>query len=98
MFGSNPKTKDYVDMMCTESFWAYVQLMIPFRRLKKGIPMLVMGGTEDQLISVEECQQTANAYGAELAMMEGGSHDLMLDSNSRSYADRMHAWLQVNKI
>lgn len=98
MFGSNPKTKDYVDKMCAESFWAYVQLMIPFRRLRKGIPMLVMGGTEDQLISVEECQQTAIAYGAELAMMEGGSHDLMLDSNSRSYADRMHAWLQVNKI
>ena len=93
MFGSNLDTAPYVDKLCAESFWAYLQLMIPIRRLTKEIPMLVMGGTEDRLISVKECQQTAIAYGAELAMMEGGSHDLMLDADCWHYADRIHEWL-----
>ena len=55
--------------------------------------MLVMGGQEDQLISVLEYKQTAKAYGVELALVEGGTHDLMLDSNSQIYLDLIHAWL-----
>lgn len=93
MFGSNPDSAQYLDNLCTESFWAYLQLMIPIRRMTKGIPMLVMGGTDDQLISVEECKQTAKVYGAELALMAGGSHDLMLDMNAGHYVDRIYAWL-----
>jgi pimeloyl-ACP methyl ester carboxylesterase len=93
MFGSNIRKAEYAQKMCSESFWAYVQMMIPFRRLKKGIPMLVMGGTEDQLISVEECLQTAQQYSADLILLEGGSHDLMLDANSRSYVNKIHLWL-----
>ena len=96
MFGSNARTAEYADKMCAESFWAYLQLMIPLLRIKKGIPMLVMGGTEDLLISVKEFRQTAIKYGAELMLMDGGSHDLMLDSNYESYADKIHAWMQLS--
>jgi len=94
MFGSNVNKTSYANRMCAESFWAYLQLMIPIRNLKKGLLMLVMGGQEDQLISVLECKQTAKAYGAQLALMEGGSHDLMLDSNGKIYLDLIHAWLK----
>jgi alpha-beta hydrolase superfamily lysophospholipase len=96
MFGSNARTAEYVDKMCAESFWAYLHLMIPLLRIKKGIPMLVMGGTEDLLISVKEFRQTAIKYGAELMLMDGGSHDLMLDSDYESYAGKIHAWIQLS--
>ena len=94
MFGSNVNKTSYANRMCAESFWAYLQLIIPIRNLKKGLPMLVMGGQEDQLISVLEYKQTAKAYGAQLALVEGGSHDLMLDSNGKIYLDLIHAWLK----
>lgn len=96
MFGSNIRTGEYVDKMCAESFWAYLQLMIPLLRIKKGIPVLVMGGTEDHLISVNEFKQTAKVYGAELMLMDGGSHDLMLDPDCARYADKIYAWMQLN--
>jgi alpha-beta hydrolase superfamily lysophospholipase len=96
MFGSNIRTVEYADKMCAESFWAYLQLMIPLLRIKKGIPMLVMGGTEDLLISVNEFKQTAKVYGAELMLMDGGSHDLMLDPDCARYADKIYAWMQLN--
>jgi pimeloyl-ACP methyl ester carboxylesterase len=96
MFGSNVRTMEYADKMCAESFWAYLQLMIPLLRIKKGIPVLVMGGTEDLLISVNEFKQTAKVYGAELMLMDGGSHDLMLDSDCARYADKIYAWMQLN--
>jgi len=94
MFGINVSVSQYANMMCAESFWAYCQLLIPIYRLKKDIPMLVIGGTEDQLISVSEFKQTAKKYGAELAIMEGGSHDLMLESNCQKYVDIIHSWLE----
>lgn len=94
MFGSNVRTVEYEDKMCAESFWAYLQLMIPLLRIKKGIPMLVMGGTEDQLISVNEFKQTAYKYGAELVLVEGASHDLMLGRGYQQALDALHQWLK----
>jgi pimeloyl-ACP methyl ester carboxylesterase len=93
MLGPNPNSSHYANMMCAESFWAYLQLLIPIGRIKKGIPTLVMGGMEDQLISVAECQQTANKLGAEWVLMEGGSHDLMLDIDCSVYVDVIHHWI-----
>jgi len=93
MFASNVKSEHYAKMMCSESFWAYLQLLIPICRTKKGIPMLVMGGSEDQLISVGEFEQTAHKYGAELAIMEGGSHDLMLEIDCQKYVNAIHSWV-----
>ena len=94
MFSSNSKIDQYANKMCSESFWAYMQMLIPIYRMKKGISMLVMGGTADQLISVGEFELTANKYGAELALLEGGSHDLMLESDCQKYVDVIHAWLE----
>lgn len=94
MFGSNEKSEQYAQMMCAESFWAYMQLLIPIGRIKKSIPIFVLGGTDDQLISVQEFKQTAERYEAELALLAGGSHDLMLEPNCQKYVDVIHAWLK----
>ena len=93
MFSLNPRSEHYANKMCSESFWAYIQLLIPFRRMEKRVPMLVMGGTEDQLISVSEFEQTAKKYEADLSLLEGGSHDLMLESDCQKYVDAIHSWL-----
>jgi len=93
MFSSNSRSEHYANKMCSESFWAYLQLLIPFRQMEKRVPMLVMGGTEDQLISVSEFEQTAKKYEADLSLLEGGSHDLMLESDCQKYVDAIHSWL-----
>ena len=93
MFSSNSRSEHYANKMCSESFWAYLQLLIPFRQMEKRVPMLVMGGTEDQLISVIEFEQTAKKYEADLSLLEGGSHDLMLESDCQKYVDAIHSWL-----
>jgi len=94
MLHANSKLEEYQNMMCSESFRAYLQLLIPIYPVKKGIPMLVMGGTADSLISVREFKQTATQYGAELALMEGGSHDLMLERDCQKYAVAIQKWLE----
>jgi alpha-beta hydrolase superfamily lysophospholipase len=53
-----------------------------------------MGGTEDLLISVNEFKQTAYKYGAELVLVEGASHDLMLGRGCQQALDALHQWLK----
>jgi alpha-beta hydrolase superfamily lysophospholipase len=59
--------------------------------------MLVMGGSTDALISVDEFKQTAERYGTSLELIEEGSHDLMLEPNSQQYATMIHHWLEISK-
>ena len=96
MFSSNARSEHYANKMCSESFWAYLQLLIPIGRLEKRMPMLVMGGMEDQLISVSEFEQTAKNYGAELSLLKGGSHDLMLEIDCQKYVDAIHSWITIS--
>jgi hypothetical protein len=46
------------------------------------------------LISVKEFQQTSKHYGAELEIIEGGSHDLMLDEEFEKTANAIFSWLK----
>jgi alpha-beta hydrolase superfamily lysophospholipase len=93
MFGSNKDSERYAGLMCAESFWAYLQLMMPIGRVQKKVPMLVMGGSADALISVDEFKATSKHYDAELMLFDGGSHDLMLEHDCRKYLDKIHGWL-----
>jgi pimeloyl-ACP methyl ester carboxylesterase len=56
--------------------------------------VLVIGGSADGLISVDEFQQTAKHYQAPIEIMEGGSHDLMLDEECEKTAEVMEGWMQ----
>jgi pimeloyl-ACP methyl ester carboxylesterase len=86
------ETSRFVPFMCAESFIAYLGLFIPVFH-KISIPMLVIGGSRDGLISVKEFQQTAKSYGAKLEIIEDGSHDLMLDKDYTKAADVIHQWI-----
>jgi alpha-beta hydrolase superfamily lysophospholipase len=54
----------------------------------------VVGGSEDGLITVNEFADTAKRYGAELEIIEGGSHDLMLDEDFEKTAEVIKRWLE----
>ena len=86
------ETSRFTPFMCAESFIAYLALFIPiFHSISKHL--LVLGGYHDGLISVNEFQQTAKHYQAELEIIEGGSHDLMLDEDYTKTADVIHQWI-----
>ncbi|MFD3408898.1 alpha/beta hydrolase [Aquirufa sp. HETE-83D] len=87
------ETAGFASFMCAESFIAYLGLFIPvFHPI--SIPILVVGGSRDGLITVKEFQQTAKQYNAGLEIIEGGSHDLMLDTDYAKTADAIINWLE----
>jgi pimeloyl-ACP methyl ester carboxylesterase len=67
--------------------------MLPVNH-RTTVPILVMGGSEDGLITVNEFADTAKRYGAELEIIEGGSHDLMLDNDVEKTAEVIKRWLE----
>jgi pimeloyl-ACP methyl ester carboxylesterase len=56
-------------------------------------PVMVIGGSADGLISVDEFQQTAQHYQAPIEIIAGGSHDLMLDEEWEKTAEVMEGWI-----
>ncbi len=92
MFNDLSVAQKFKSNMCAESFFAYLGLLIPISN-QTTTPMLVIGGSEDALITQEEFRQTAKYYQAKLELIEGGSHDLMLDPDFTKTADSIHQWL-----
>jgi hypothetical protein len=82
----------YAHRMCAESFRAYLGLLIPITN-NTSIPILVIGGSKDGLISIREFERTANYYNTKLIIIEGGSHDLMLDEDYEKSAQEIEMWL-----
>lgn len=81
-----------------ESHRICVELMNPPRpRLPLGgqrPPILVMGGDRDAILPVSALRETAAYFDAELSILSGAPHGLMLDPNWREpAAERLLAWL-----
>jgi pimeloyl-ACP methyl ester carboxylesterase len=91
-FNENPLAEVYKPKLCAESFRAYLGLFIPVTH-RINCPVLVIGGSADGLISMDEFQQTAKHYQAPIEIMEGGSHDLMLDEGCEKTAALMEGWI-----
>ena len=92
-FNDNPLSEVYKPKLCAESFLAYLGLFIPVSH-RINCPILVIGGSADGLISVDEFQQTAKHYHAPIEIIDGGSHDLMLDEGCEKTAAVMEEWMQ----
>lgn len=92
MFNDPDLCARYAPLMCAESFVAYLGLMLPVFH-QSSAPILVVGGSEDGLITVQEFADTANHYNAQLEIIEGGSHDLMLDDDFEKTAALIHQWI-----
>lgn len=92
MFNTPDLCVRYSSNMCAESFLAYLGLMRPVFH-QCSAPILVVGGSEDGLITVQEFADTAKHYKAQLEIIEGGSHDLMLDDDFEKSAALIHQWI-----
>jgi pimeloyl-ACP methyl ester carboxylesterase len=92
MFNNAILTSRYAHRMCAESFRAYIGLFIPISH-RSSIPILVVGGSKDGLITVREFESTAKHYNAKLTIIEGGSHDLMLDEDYEKSALAIEKWI-----
>ena len=93
MFNEAKIAEKYASNMFAESFLAFVALVLPIFH-KITTPLLVVGGSKDQLITVNEFAQTAKRYGAKLEIIEGGSHDLMLDDDFIKSVEVIHNWIK----
>jgi pimeloyl-ACP methyl ester carboxylesterase len=93
MFNAPDLCARYSSNMCAESFIAYLGLMLPVTH-QTSVPILVVGGSKDGLISLNEFQQTAKHYQAELEIIEGGSHELMLDKDYTKSVEVIHNWIK----
>jgi alpha-beta hydrolase superfamily lysophospholipase len=92
MFNDPDHCERYAPLMCSESFLAYLGLMLPFHH-RTTVPLLVVGGSADGLITVQEFANTAKHYNAKLELIEGGSHDLMLDKDFEKTAEVIARWI-----
>lgn len=91
---SDKKRSAYHKKLCAESFRAYLQLLLPLGKSNFSGPMLVIGGEEDKIFTTREMEQTAETYGADLDMIAGGAHDLMIDTQKREVAKIIHRWIE----
>jgi pimeloyl-ACP methyl ester carboxylesterase len=58
------------------------------------LPMLVLAGAGDNMVSVASNERTARAWGAELAIIPRCGHMLPTDPAWPKVAEAMHAWLK----
>ena len=63
---------------------------------KRSNPMLVMGGSEDQLIPESFVRQTALHYGTEYQLIPGAGHSMMLSPEWEKSAEVLEQWLTGN--
>lgn len=78
-----------------ESFLAYLDMLglgLP-RPSRVRAPLLVLGAGGDRIVPAADVRATARAYGAEHHLFPRLSHDVMLDPEWQTVADRILAWL-----
>lgn len=73
-----------------------LQGLVPFAPAPwKAPPTLVMGGSEDRFVRLDDLRATASWYGTEAMILPGMSHVLMLDPAWKKAADGLLAWLET---
>ncbi|RLC62921.1 MAG: alpha/beta hydrolase [Chloroflexi bacterium] len=90
------KLTAYFSRMQDESYRAYLDVLalnLP-RPKRVTTPMLVLGAADDALISPDEVEATARAYGTRAEVFPDMAHDMMLESGWQAVADRMLNWLE----
>lgn len=61
-------------------------------------PMLVLGAARDTIFSPREVEATARAYHAQVEFFPNMAHDMMLEADWQSVADRILSWLAEHAL
>jgi len=90
----------YFAKLDDESFRAYLDLLglnlVNPKRVKA--PMLVLGAENDAVISVKNVNATAKAYNTQAEIIPNMAHDMMLEKDWQSVAERILNWLMKKGI
>lgn len=92
---ANPQVRIYADRMRPESVAASAEMnrRIVSGRARLSVPLLVLGSRGDAIFSARSTIRTARYYAAEPVLLERLCHDMMLDPEWRTAADRIREFL-----
>ncbi len=78
-----------------ESYLAFLDMLVPpMRRPKVRARVLVLGASDDAIISVDDVRRTARAYDTQAELFAGIGHDMTLGAGWERVADRVDAWVR----
>ena len=95
------KLDRYFSKLGNESERANIDMMalrLPRADRVRGIPVLVLGAANDMVFSPREVEATARAYGVEAESFDDMAHDMMLEADWQSVADRIMSWLREREL
>lgn len=95
------KLHKYSSQLCSESFLAFLQMLLPICRTKHdtSIPICVVAAKQDAIFSIREQKSLAKKYKVQeenYIELDNIAHDMMLDVNHKQVSDAILNWL--NKI
>jgi alpha-beta hydrolase superfamily lysophospholipase len=65
---------------------------------KVKTPLLILGAQNDNAISSDQVRATARAYNLKAEIFPNMAHDMMLEANWKSVAERILNWLKEKGI
>jgi pimeloyl-ACP methyl ester carboxylesterase len=78
-----------------ESYLAFLDMLVPpMRRPKVRARVLVLGASDDAIISVDDVRRTARTYDTQAELFDGMGHDMTLEPGWERVADRVDAWVR----
>ena len=81
----------------TDSYRAYMDMMflnLPKTARSHRVPTLVLGSPDDLIISEKDVRRTTAVYNADMEMVPGMGHNMMLDKGWEEVAAAMLGWFQ----
>jgi pimeloyl-ACP methyl ester carboxylesterase len=80
-----------------ESLRAGLEVVLPIRvRRGHGTLMLVLAAERDPLFSVKEERRTAEKHNAAFEVIDGASHDVMIEHGWQATTARIREWIEGN--
>lgn len=84
----------YVGRWERASYKTYLNLLFSRPKIENiDVPVLIIGGDRDGLFDVAEWEETAKDLGAELRIIEGAGHQLMLEPAWSTLADEIDTFV-----
>lgn len=82
----------YMSQLQNEAYWAFLQLVAQsFGKI--SVPILVISGEDDKIISPKSQHTTAEHYGGTCHIVKDTPHDLMLSKSWKKSAKLIETWL-----
>ncbi len=93
---STEDLKEYSNKLCSESYLVFINMLYPRVKLNHHlkVPMFVIGAKDDTIFLVDEIEDNAKRYNAELKIFDNIAHDMMLDVNQEKVSKAIINWIE----